>query len=204
MKKLTTITAIMAATAVLPAAAQDYNRIGASYELETLSVKHGDNINLNGFGINYIHGFGLSKNIPLYLETGLKMSMGFHSDSFKEYGYDITEDFTKMSFSVPVNVAYKVNFGNGMSLLPYAGLNFKINALANVKYTENDEGDKYSETINLLKGDDSANVFQLGWNLGVGFNFHSLYAGLGYGTDFIKFADDINSSSFNLTIGYTF
>lgn len=204
MKKLTTITAIMAATAVLPAAAQDYNRIGASYELETLSVKHGDNINLNGFGINYIHGFGLSKNIPLYLETGLKMSMGFHSDSFKEYGYDITEDFTKMSFSVPVNVAYKVNFGNGMSLLPYTGLNFKINALANVKYTENDEGDKYSETINLLKGDDSANVFQLGWNLGVGFNFHSLYAGLGYGTDFIKFADDINSSSFNLTIGYTF
>lgn len=205
MRKLTTTIAALAAIAtVVPASAQGYNRIGASYELENLSVKHGDNINLNGFGVSYIHGFGLSKSIPLYLETGIKMSMGFYSDSYKEYGYEITEDITKMSFSVPVNVAYKVNFGNGMSLQPYAGLNFKINALANAKFTENEDGDEYSETINLLKGDDSANVFQLGWHVGVGFNFHSLYAGLGYGTDFIKFADDINSSSFNITLGYTF
>lgn len=205
MRKLTTTIAALAAIAtVVPASAQGYNRIGASYELESLSAKYVDDYNLNGFGVSYIHGFGLSKSIPLYLETGLKMSMGFHSDSYKDYGYEITEDITKMSFSVPVNVAYKVNFGNDMSLLPYLGLNFKINALANAKYTEEEDGDKYSETVNLLKGDDSANVFQLGWHVGVGFNFHSLYAGLSYGTDFIKFAEYVNSSTFNITLGYTF
>lgn len=211
MKKfLITAVALTALTVTIPASAQNYNRVGVSYELETWNVKHGDNINLNGFGIDYIHGFGLSKNIPLYLETGLKMSMGFYSDSYRDYEEEekVEENITKMSFSVPVNVAYKVNLGNNMSLLPYVGLNFKVNALANAKvtwkYDDYLDLESESETVNLLKGEDSANVFQLGWHLGVGFNYSKFYAGLSYGTDFIKFADGINSSSFNVTLGYNF
>ncbi len=202
--------------------AQDFNRIGLSYELETLNQKHGDNWNLNGFGIGYLHGFQLSSKVPVYLETDLKITAGFWGDSEKDdedqYGYiEYNYNLTKLSIAVPVNVSYMLKLQNGISIQPYLGLNFKINALANYKTEGNlyEEEDNYyelvdsaSETVNLLKGEGSANVFQLGWHVGVGFNYRWFNFGLGYGTDFINFSSHkpytISSSTFSLTVGYNF
>lgn len=198
--------------------AQGYNRIGLSYELETLSQKHADNTNLNGFGIGYLHGFRLSSSVPVYLETGLKMTAGFWSDSETEDDYNIYEydyNMTKLSLAVPVNASYRFDLKNGMSIQPYLGLNFKFNLLADckIKESEYDEDDfelieSDSVTINLLKGENAANVFQLGWHVGVVYNYRWLNFGLSYGTDFIKFSSQkpysVNSSTFNVTVGYNF
>lgn len=200
--------------------AQDYNRIGLSYELETLNQKHGDNMNLNGFGIGYLHGFQLSSTVPVYLETGLKMTAGFWGDSGDEMDddyYEFDQNLTKLSFAVPVNVSYRFKLQSGISIQPYLGLNFKINALAKSKievseyesdYDDYEFAGSASKTIDLLKGEGAANVFQLGWHVGVGFNYRWFNFGLGYGTDFINFNSHkpytISSSTFSLTVGYNF
>ena len=60
MKK---IYALLGAVAILfgaavPTQAKDYNRIGVTYEGEMVDGD-GHDFNLNGFGLGYIHGFGL-------------------------------------------------------------------------------------------------------------------------------------------------
>lgn len=189
--------------------AQDYNRLGLSYELEFLNPKYGDNTNLNSFGVGYLHGFGLSSSVPIYLETGLKMTAGFWGESEEDSDEKYSVNIQKLSFAVPVNVAYRFNVGNGLSIQPYLGLNLKLNALLQTKETYSEEGyDDEKETYNWLKGDDAASVFQLGWHVGAGLNYHWLYFGLSYGTDFIKLNThkdaSINSSTFNVTVGYNF
>lgn len=181
--------------------AEDYNRLGVSYELENWNVKHGDNIALNGVGVNYIHGFGLSKNVPVYIETGVKLMAGF--GQLKEDGEKY--DYSTMNVSVPANVAYKFSFADGnMALTPYFGVNFKFNVLAKEK------SDGY--TFNLLKDIDDdgadASIFQAGWHIGLGYNFRSAYIGVEFGTDFNNFVSvgdyKISSNNFNVTLGYNF
>ncbi len=178
--------------------ADSYNRAGVSYELETWVPKHGDNLGLNGFGVNYIHGFGVSNKLPIFIETGIKMMAGFGEYEYEEEEYEEEKDeYSTMNFSVPVNVAYKYSFSNGeMALTPYLGLNFKLNVLAKNKYD--------GETINLLKDSWGASVFQAGWHVGVGYNYRMFYIGLEFGTDFNKFASGVNSNNFSLGIGYNF
>lgn len=177
--------------------ADSYNRAGVSYELETWVPKHGDNLGLNGFGVNYIHGFGVSNKLPIFIETGIKMMAGF--GEYEENGYYGEGKFSTMNFSVPVNAAYKYSFSNGeMAVTPYLGLNFKLNVLAKVK--------SHGQATNLLKDSWGASVFQAGWHVGVGYNYRMFYIGLEFGTDFNKFAKriNINSNNFSLGIGYNF
>lgn len=197
-------TALVAAVSCPSMRAEGYNQVGVSYELETWSYKYLDKPDLNGFGIGYIHGFSLSKTTPVYLETGLKMTMGFWSETYKDGRYKEELDLTKMSFSVPVNVAYKFNFADGkMGLSPYLGINLKLNALAKMKFTEGDE----SESISLFdkdEMDDPASRFQCGWHIGARFNYGSILLGLEYGTDFNRFFKENNTGTFGVTLGYQF
>lgn len=181
--------------------ADGYNRVNLSYDMETVNPKVGDNTVLNGFGISYIHGFGLTPKIPLYLEIGGKLSATFGGNS--GVGYKIDDTF--MNLQVPVNVVYKYKFGNGMAIAPYLGINFKFNVVASEKYTEalasNAEA---SETINLLKSPYDGNAFQIGWHIGAGFYYRQFYIGLGGGTDFNEFMSNVTTGNMSLTLGYTF
>lgn len=199
MKKKT-LWAVVAATAAVSgsAYAEGYNRAGISYELETMYPKHGDNLNLNGFGLNYIHGFGVSSKLPLFVETGAKFSAVFGSIEEKDMGYTYKTDYQVMSLAVPVNVAYRFSFADGtMGIAPYLGLNFKFNLLA--------KGKEGGESYNLFDKDVwDANRFQMGWHVGAVYNWNSIYAGLSFGTDFIEIAEDVATSTFNITVGYNF
>ena len=68
------------------AMAEDYNRVGISYDnnhygfnKEFYGNDKEDNpsFSTNGFGLNYIHGFGLSKSLPMFLEVGGSVNFGF-------------------------------------------------------------------------------------------------------------------------------
>lgn len=60
---------------------KDYNRIGISYNNTHYGFNdaydNDSNFGLNGVGIDYIHGFSVSENLPLYIETGLNFDFNF-------------------------------------------------------------------------------------------------------------------------------
>lgn len=208
---------------------KNYNRIGVSYNntnykanYEFLSSK---SMGVNGFGIDYIHGFHITNNLPLFLETGINFNMGFASDSESgESGRNYWKDsfkFQDMNLQVPVNVAWQFNVGGNFKISPYLGLNFKLHLLSRFKdkYEDEDgveEGDWYSVFDDgedaMGDKDDTWNRFQMGWHVGVGFTYQPFYLGVQYGTDFIKayshkFDDGkskIDTGNLKVVVAYTF
>lgn len=180
----------------------DYNRITLMYQYRDLG---GDGT--NGFEVGYVHGFALSKNTPLFFQTGLKMDMGFESESASESGLKMTGSLTTMSFSVPLDISYKLVFGenSNVAFIPFAGFNLKLNALAELSAKASYNGQHESESISLFDDEIGMKRFQAGWHIGFGFQINKFYAVADFGTDFIKIADFGNHTpTFHLGVGYVF
>lgn len=171
---------------------EDYNRIGVDFNSWNMSPKGGDGTSFSGVGVNYIHGFSVSSDMPIFVETGAKFMAAFKSEDGVKGTYG--------NISVPVNIAYKFTFDNpDLSVVPYTGINFKLNLIG--KYTFDDEYD--AEDIDWYSDADFKR-FQMGWHIGAGLNYKQFYVGLGWGIDFIKIADETNTSNFNIGVGYNF
>lgn len=194
-----------------------YDRVTLDYVNRTISPKHGDDMSTNGFALDYIHGFSLTSALPLFLETGIGVDMGFWSDSTDDNYYEEYADInlTTMSVSVPVNLAYKLQFTDAFSLQPYLGLNFKVNALARYKisfdddeddyYYDEDEKNEWSMFDKEAWGKDGVwNRFQMGWHIGVGINYNTFYLGLSYGTDFMELCKKTDTGTFKVGVGLNF
>lgn len=178
-----------------------YNRLGVSYRLLTASPDEGDSMGFNGVAVDWIHGFSVSKTIPLYIETGIGLGYGYYSDSVEDIDISIND----LDISVPVNLSYRWNLNENFSLQPYVGLNFKVNLLGELKLADEDEDYTASFFDKEDVGDDGTwNRFQMGWHVGVGANIKKLYVGLSFGTDFIELGEKLNTSTFKIGIGYNF
>lgn len=196
---------------------ESYNRISLSYDnthlgcnkyLEFLDDE--DAISLNGIGLEYTHGFSISQRLPMFIEAGIKAQFGAGSLDDDDDG---TLKFQQFSFSVPVNYTYKFAIGDGMSIAPYLGVNFKVHAMARKKY-EYDDDIEERDWNNIFSKDDMVskdntwNRFQMGWQLGIGLNVKAFYIGLQYGTDFIaayKYKKAVvNTGNFAFKVGYNF
>ncbi|MCM1349377.1 MAG: porin family protein [Firmicutes bacterium] len=209
-------------------ALKDYNRIGVSYNNEHYGFNKDmedeldfDGVGLNGFGIDYIHGFHLSSTLPLFLETGINFNYNFGSKSESYYDEEYTFKLQDMNFQVPVNLGWRFGLTEEASITPYVGLNFKLHMISRFKeeYKEDGEVEK-TDWTNLFSddkdemGDKDAtwNRFQMGWHVGVGFQYSPLYVGVQYGTDFIKayshdydgFKPSVNTGNLKVTVAYTF
>lgn len=224
---------------------KSYNRIGISYNNthygynDAYGKNHSDNnFGLNGIGIDYIHGFSVSSNIPLYIETGLNLDFNFGKKSWdKEYDSDndwiqYKEKWNDINMQVPVNVAWKFAVGEDFSVAPYLGLNFKVHFVTKSKSeidaSYDPEGVKawnekqdwisvYDDSEDAMGGkDETWNRFQMGWHVGVGFQYKPIYLGVQWGTDFIpayshKYTYDgksetykISTSNLKVSLGYVF
>lgn len=190
-----------------------YNLVGVSYDNLRLSGKNYDFGNdkswgLNGFGVEYTHGFSLSSSLPMYLEAGFKFNIGYGSKSIDEdyddYSYKIKMQM--MRLNVPVSYAWRFNVGDGMAVTPYAGLDFRFNVLGRIKANDDEWMSVFNEDD--MGEDETWNRFQLGWHIGVGFNYKHLYVGVNYGTDFINAfkykKSSVSSGNLGITLGYTF
>jgi len=209
MKKLKLFATVLALAASAGAFAQDYNRVGVSYNNTHFGVKgdSDENLNLNGIGIDYIHGFTLTSDLPLFLETGAKFNFGFKSDSETYNSIKYTSKFNLITISVPVNIAYSYNVNEDFAIKPYAGLNFKLHLSGTMKDITERNGQKDEDKYNIFKKEDCDPTwkrFQMGWHIGVGFQYKPLYLGISWGTDFIKPVEDINSSNLSVALGYNF
>lgn len=209
---------------------KDYNQFGISYTNEAFKYDYpkdydADDLGLNGFGLRYIHGFSLSKSLPMYIETGLKFNFTLGSVEGED-DEDYTAKYQHAALSVPVNFAWKFNINDNVAIKPYLGLNLKLNVIGRHKweYTGEEEEDEYdyedeeeddeSKWASWYSKKDMGdkdlvwNRFQLGWHIGADFQFNKFYVGLNYGTDFIpaqkykKFK--VNSATLNIGLGFCF
>jgi hypothetical protein len=213
--------------------AQDYNMVGLSYNNTSYGFNdaygrgHKDlNYSTNGIGIDYIHGFSVSKSLPMFVELGGNINFNFHSETEEEDGYKATAKFQNINLQVPVNFAWRFNIIDDFSIKPYVGINFKLNLVSQNKAEyENPDGEKEdSKWISCFdKGEEAMdgseytwNRFQMGWQIGVGFQYKPFYLGVQYGTDFIhayshKFEEDgekwtprISNGNLKLVLAYSF
>ncbi len=225
MKKFIFAAALIAASVAMNA--QDYNRVALSYdytglnfnkEMDRFSTGKAETLGTNGFGLNYIHGFGVANN--MFVEAGANVDFLFGSRTEK---FDEGEDTFKtqnINLQVPVNFVYRFNITEGVSIDPYVGLNFKLHFSERLKEGD-DEDDKWMSVFDDGEGgmgskDYTWNRFQMGWHVGVGVNYEKYYLGVQVGTDFIpayshelKYGGEsykckVNTTNVKVSLGYTF
>lgn len=204
-----------------------YDRIYVSYNPVNV-VSDKDNvadINYTGFSAGYTHGFSISQKLPFFVEVGAKLTYAFYStDESDEDDKDVYCNFkgdwakydckhTYMGVTVPVNLAYSIDFANSeVNIVPYFGLTFKANIIANekadpdVNYTvEKDEKEKdYFDKKDMGDKDYTWKRFQMGWQIGAGLNYKALYVGVHYGKDFMEIAKKTKMSNWGISLGYNF
>lgn len=189
-----------------------YNIIGLSYDYTSLSGKNFEfaenkSMGLNGFGVEYIHGFSLSSTTPLFLELGAKLNMGFG----KATEPDDSEYFVKVQnlrVNIPVSLAYRYSIGSNMAITPFVGLDFRVNVLNRA----NIDDEWYSLFDKDEVGDETWNRFQMGWHLGARFEYKKVSLAVSGGTDFIKafsykeddYKSHVSTGNLAVTIGYRF
>ncbi|MBD5303431.1 MAG: hypothetical protein HDS18_01590 [Bacteroides sp.] len=222
------------------AMAEDYNRVGISYdnnhygfnkEFYGNDKEENPSCSTNGFGLNYTHGFGLSKTLPMFLEVGGSVNFGFYNDNgtILDYGDKIEykEQFQNINLTVPVSFAWKFGITDNFYITPYTGINFKLNFLTQERVGATNDGKTvWSDWVNMLKEekdkeygldkDEVWNVFQMGWHIGATFGWKQFSLGLQYGIDFIPAYSHtyslagfnetykVNTTNFKLTLGYNF
>lgn len=210
----------------------NYSHFGVSYVNRTYSVdvKGAENYSTNGVGINYITGISLSKETPIFFQTGARVDLGFGTIDKEDSAYGVDMKVTTLSAAIPANIAYKFTLNDGrMTITPYAGLNFKFNILGKGKldYDDNsdedddyydyygsdydDEGEDSDDSMNFFdKKDMGGNKdavwkrFQIGWQIGATMSFSSFYVNVEYGTDFSELAKKLKTSTFAIGAGFNF
>lgn len=155
MKKTIAALAVALMAVSMPAASfgESYNRVQASY----LNDHYGYNkhfgedaasFSANGIGVSYVHGFGLSESLPMFIETGLQFNTAIKSTTLESDRFDVEhlgetyyvdakskEKFTNINLAVPVNFVWRFNVADNLTIAPYAGINFRVNVLGKVKYS---------------------------------------------------------------------
>lgn len=212
----------------------DYNRIGLSYNNthfgfnKAYGEKHNDNnFSMNGIGLDYIHGCSLTQKFPLYLEIGATLGASFRNESeeatYMGVNCKLKSKLQDFYLSVPVNISYRFNIGNGMYINPYAGVTGKVHFAFRYREIAEINGEKEETDWMCLfshgtwdSNDLTWNRVQLGWQVGAGYEYKSLYLGVQWGTDFIgayrhtfKYGNEettykVSTSNLKCTVAYTF
>lgn len=126
--------------------------------------------NMYGVGMGWLKGINLTgKKIPLYLELGVSMKLGFGGNSDSEWFL--------WNFEIPLNVSYRIHFGSSkVKIAPYWGIHNKVNAL----YIDDDGDSRFDEDYYI-----GFKRFQIGTQLGVNFDFNHFNLGFEWGADFM-------------------
>ena len=180
--------------------AETWSGLRVSYKPITMEMDDEEE-DMTAFSIDYVFSFKLSETTPLFLETGIGYQYASWDESYDEESMEIMLH----SLNIPLNVGYKHQFNNDISIMPFAGINLRGNLVGNMVY-EDDYYDE-EEEVDLFDDDDMDDPwkrFQIGWQIGVGLNFNKFYAGISYGGDFSEIADEVKLKSTSITVGLNF
>lgn len=215
------------------AMAEDYNRAGLTYNLGHYNFNKDmekeaefKGFCTNGFGLNYVHGFGLSESLPMFLEVGGELNFNFAKKNIfedKEYGIKTFQHFQDINLNIPVNFTWHFSITDDITIAPYTGFSFKIHMMSREKVSVEgyeEENSKwhsvFDDAEDAMDGKDYTwNRFQMGWQLGANAIYQNKYSvGLEYGYDMIPaYSHDfkgeaynprVTNGTFKITLGYIF
>jgi len=187
-----------------------WSGIRVAYSPMKLEVS-GMDIDFTGLSAGFVKGFEISSQTPVFAEIGVNfqwLSSNLKS-LFASLDVDIPSDakakFNVYSIGIPVNLGYRYQASEELSVFPYVG----VNARGNIAGTISASYQGQKESINIFDdGDtegDPAKRFQIGWQIGLGVNFSQLYLSASYGSDFSEFMTDGKFSSIpSFTLGLNF
>lgn len=152
---------------------------GVRVSYHPVSIDYYIDSELNGLSIGYAKSFGISKNAPVFIETGANVSwfggkLGYEPEDWEEMKLNV------ISVNVPINLGYKFDFSENWGLFPYVGLTLRGNVIGKVKTEDGSD-------TNIFDSEGSGKRFQIGWQIGIGVNFNKFYISASYGTDFNEF-----------------
>ena len=172
---------------------ENYSRIFVSYNPLKIKIdmEGASDVKMNGFSAGYTYGLNILKTAPLFVEFGANVI------------------YNTLALNVPVSLSYKFSFADKMSLSPFVGVNFRGVLLASGEYTETYDGESNSMDMNYFDEDEVGEDgkwkrVQVGWQIGVGFNYKKLYVGVAYGSDFSEISKKCKASFTTISLGYNF
>jgi hypothetical protein len=186
----------------LSSSTDDYARfqigyVTSNYKYDGKTIDGMDSF--NGVTAGVIYGKNINQSMPLFLEYGANLTWLNWNDSEDDW----EDKWNIVNIAVPVNLAYKIGFGNdNFSIVPFAGINFKVNLVSKEK--EEEDGD--SETWDWFDKKDVGsdfqwNRFQLGGQIGIGINYKQLYIGYQFQVDFMELAKKTKMPTNSIILG---
>ncbi len=181
----------------------------------------------SAFSVGYSYAFNVVNNLPVYVEAGLAFNLGSFKDTEKDsgeeygvsYSTESTDKITQMSLLIPVNLMYKWDATDAISVVPYLGLRgryiLSMKEKYEVKVTVDGETETESKTTNMYDEEEGLGEylkhFMLGYQVGVQGHFNNFYVGLEYNSHFGNLIKDIEDtevkstvSGWNISIGILF
>lgn len=201
------------ATATNDVSTDGWSSVYVQYNPSTLAADKGDDFDFTGLTIGFSKAFSISQSKPLFLEAGAVLQYSWYSEDVEYYyeddyyyeEFDASEKINLFTLKVPVNLTYVFNLPNsGISIAPYAGINFRYNISGKYKIEDEDEDLNIFDEDDMGHKDATWKRFQIGWQIGVNVNFQKAYLGVSYGSDFTEIVKDCKMKTTSITLGYKF
>ena len=194
-----------------------------------------EDLSFTGITAGFSKAFAIAPSTPIYLEAGLAIQYSFATWNWKDdlkrgriidtktgaLAADPEEKFSMFSAKVPVSLTYVWDLPNSsISLAPFAGVDFRFNALGSMKTEKNMKSgytiddDDWEDNFGKIKkdvfdkkdmGDEDATFkrFQIGWHIGLNAYFNKqYYVGISYGSDFSEIRKKTKVNTTSITLGF--
>ena len=166
---------------------------------------HGKSTDLHGFTIGFSYALNLGES-PVFLEMGAEATGAFsfsqHSTYYDDYYSNYSEDHSLAIYSsrIPINLLLRWDLNEYFALIPYGGVNAKLNISAYDHY----DGYGRSSSYDIDLFDSSFKRFQMGYQAGLKMMIGNIVSiAAGYKGDLIGSSyDKFHGLSFQL--GYCF
>lgn len=212
-----------------------YSRIELSYNPTNVTFDFDDeDLEMTGISLGYVKGFSISKNYPIYVEAGLRLTYAwnkedggdFYDGYYEGEYYTVNDEWenktTYLGLTIPVNIAYRFSIPNSqVTVSPFIGVTFKGNIIGETKYEETltvalpdynvSESESNDSKTNWFDDEDDekepgwgAKRFQIGWNIGANVSYNQFNVGFSYGSDFSELAKKTKTNNWAISVGYNF
>lgn len=183
-----------------------YSRVFVSYNASKMSYDFdgAESVSFPGFSVGYMYGLSVTEKLPLFVEVGGALQYRAHSDSESYDGEKYEAKMNIFSLNIPVNLVYKFNINEDISIDPFFGIDLRLNLSGKYKETYSYDGEKETESYSIFKGEDAYKRFQAGWHIGVGATWKNLNLSVSYGTDFNEIAEKTKLKTTMISLGYNF
>ncbi len=183
-----------------------------AYVPSTISQHDEDVYDFTGFALEYLSSENIVDNMPVFFEGGFGFEYLTERDEESSGGDYVKTSTDIYSFYIPLNVGYKLDLQEGLSVMPFVGLKARFNIAATQSIDMNISGlGSMDETYSLFDEDEydcTFKRFHLGWQVGADVIIGNLNLAVSYGSTFseevFNDAKDCAFTATTISVGFLF